>query len=202
MIQATVHRIARCALVILITVASASAVYADRCETTGSAVLTTTCTHHETQVHVRWGNYRDVRWQVPEGTPPAGGWPVVVMYHGKDYPITFSRSEDDPYGGYNTSRMARTWPNEFEALVIQSASYATCAGPLCSVPSNLSEDHPPTYFLHGYEDETVPWWTMDLYYDALIGEGIPTGRTTNYSAGHEWIPEAPAAVLAWFNSHG
>ena len=252
-----------------------SAAQASRCKTTGWWIKTTSCTYHETHIQSRPGIYRDVRYQVPEGTPPAGGWPVVIMYQGSFFPVEFSRNELEPFGGYfevkviekllnngyaviapdagidlfwetnlpviyeftadylflnnlfaaieaghfgdinannkfatgissggyNTSRMAVTWPEEFRALAVQSGSYATCAGPVCLVPNHLADDHPPTYFLHGFVDVTVPWWSMDLYYEELIDEGIPTGRTTNYLAGHEWIPEAPGKVLTWFNAY-
>ena len=104
-------------------------------------------------------------------------------------------------GGYNTSRMAVTWPGEFRALAVQSGSYATCSGPVCFVPNNLPANHPPTYFLHGWVDLVVPWWSMDLYYEELIDSGIPAGRTTNWLASHEWIPEAPSKILSWFNAY-
>jgi poly(3-hydroxybutyrate) depolymerase len=254
---------------------TASAAQASRCKTTGWFIQTTSCTYHESRLQSRPGIYRDVRWQVPEGTPPAGGWPVVIMYQGSFFPIQFKRSELVPFGGYyevkviekllnngyaviapdagidlfwetnlpviyeltadylyinnlfdaiengafgnvnpnkkfatgissggyNTSRMAVTWPTEFRALAVQSGSYATCSGPICFVPGSLAANHPPTYFLHGWVDLVVPWWSMDMYYDELIDSGIPTGRTTNWLAGHEWIPEAPARILAWFNAY-
>ncbi|MFN7146273.1 MAG: hypothetical protein ACK4YP_21045, partial [Myxococcota bacterium] len=34
-------------------------------------------------------------------------------------------------GGYMTSRLAKAYPGRFRALAIQSASWATCAGPVC-----------------------------------------------------------------------
>ena len=104
-------------------------------------------------------------------------------------------------GGYNTSRMAVSYPGEFKALVVQSGSYATCSGPLCIVPSSLPNDHPPTYFLHGFLDLVVPWWSMDLYYDRLRSEGIPTGRYTDYGAEHEWFSASPGKVYSWFNQY-
>ena len=104
-------------------------------------------------------------------------------------------------GGYNTSRMAVSYPGEFKALVVQSGSYATCSGPLCIVPSSLPNDHPPTYFLHGFLDLVVPWWSMDLYYDRLRSEGVPTGRYTDYTADHEWFSASPGKVYSWFNQY-
>lgn len=103
-------------------------------------------------------------------------------------------------GGYNSSRMAVSFPGRFKALAIQSASYATCSGPLCVVPA-LPADHPPTYFLHGFVDLTVPWWSMDLYYDRLLYQGIETARYTEALGGHEWFAASPGKILAWFDAH-
>lgn len=104
-------------------------------------------------------------------------------------------------GGYNTSRMAVSFPGRFKALVVQSGSYATCSGPLCVVPDVLPADHPPTFFLHGFVDTIVPWWSMDMYYDRLLYQGIKTGRYTENLAGHEWFAASPGKVLEWFNAH-
>jgi poly(3-hydroxyoctanoate) depolymerase len=103
-------------------------------------------------------------------------------------------------GGYNSSRMAVSFPGKFRALAIQSGSYATCAGPLCVVPE-LPADHPPTLFLHGFVDIAVPWWSMDLYYDRLLYQGIETQRYTEPLGGHEWFAASPGKILAWFNAH-
>lgn len=263
------------ALAIAVAFSTVGALEASRCKTSGWFVKTTSCTYHETKVQSRPGIYRDVRYQVPEGSPPPGGWPVVVMYQGSFFPVEFKRNELDPFGGYyevkvieklldngfaviapdagidlfwetnlpviyeltadyiflnnlfdeiragrfgpindnkkfatgissggyNTSRMAVSYPGEFEALVIQSGSYATCSGPLCIVPSSLPDDHPPTYFLHGFLDLVVPWWSMDLYYDRLQSEGVPTGRHTDYLASHEWYSASPGKVYSWFNQY-
>ncbi|AKT41919.1 extracellular medium-chain-length polyhydroxyalkanoate depolymerase [Chondromyces crocatus] len=103
-------------------------------------------------------------------------------------------------GGYMTSRMAVSYPGRFKALAVQSASYASCSGPLCVVPSTLPTDHPPTLFLHGWTDLTVPIWTMRIYHGRLEEAGHVTATVINPTAGHEWIPEAPDAVVAWFNA--
>lgn len=102
-------------------------------------------------------------------------------------------------GGYNASRMAVTWPHEFKALVVHSASYATCNSSLCVVPT-LSSNHPPTAFIHGFWDPLAPWWAMDSYYDRLRWKGIPTSRL-NVSGGHEWFSQSPNKVLEWFNRY-
>lgn len=47
---------------------------------------------------------RAVRWQVPEGTPPPGGWPVAFYYAGTqptDFDHAFDRDQDEAFGmGY------------------------------------------------------------------------------------------------------
>jgi len=101
-------------------------------------------------------------------------------------------------GGYMTSRMAVNYTTRFRSLAIESASYATCSGPICYVPK-LPADHPPTLFLQGLLDPIVPAWTMELYYHKLKNQNTPTEKIIDPIGVHQWIPEAPAAVPAWFN---
>jgi dipeptidyl aminopeptidase/acylaminoacyl peptidase len=104
-------------------------------------------------------------------------------------------------GGYMTSRMAVAYPGRFRALAILSASYCWCAGYTCYVPSDLPDDHPPTLFVHGRLDNTVPIWTMTPYEEGLSDGGTPTRLLIDEDAGHHWIEEAPAAILDWFQTH-
>jgi pimeloyl-ACP methyl ester carboxylesterase len=104
-------------------------------------------------------------------------------------------------GGYMTSRMAVSYPGRFRALAIQSGSYATCLGPLCSVPGDLPDDHPPTLFLHGAADLTVGIATARDYFTKLKDSGIVTRFVEDPAAGHAWIAAAPSEVLAWFSTH-
>jgi dienelactone hydrolase len=237
------------------------------------------CSHETTRIPSSAVSSREVIYQTPVGTPPAGGWPVVIVYQGSffalddfvyyswkwggrlynegklimtlldngyaviapsapadlfwqtnipglaqnyeqttDYTMItnlLQAIEDGHFGplnpdrqyatgissgGYNTSRMAVSFPGEFKALAIHSGSYATCSGPVCSVPW-LPADHPPTTFVHGWLDVTVPWWTMDLYYDQLRYQGIETSRRTDPTGAHEWLEVAPRHILNWFNEH-
>lgn len=103
-------------------------------------------------------------------------------------------------GGYMTSRMAVSYPGVFKALAIQSASYATCAGPTCFVP-DLPEDHPPTVFLHGGLDTTVPLHTMESYAEKLEEQGTEVAAVIDPSAGHEWLESAPTLITGWYQSH-
>ncbi|WCL50169.1 extracellular medium-chain-length polyhydroxyalkanoate depolymerase [Leptospira sp. GIMC2001] len=261
-------------MVTIFLVTSSGSLMAARCKTTGFIIKTTSCTHNVTYVQARPGFTRKVKFQVPEGTAPVGGWPVVVIYQGSFYPVEFTRKQGDPFGGYyevkviekllnngfaviapdagfdlfwetnlptiyeltadyiflnnlfdgiangvfgninsnkkfatgissggyNTSRMAVSFPGQFKALAVQSGSYATCSGPLCLVP-NLPANHPPTLFVHGWLDLIVPWWSMDLYYDKLISNGTPTKKHTDWFASHEWVSSSPNEIYSWFNKY-
>jgi dienelactone hydrolase len=103
-------------------------------------------------------------------------------------------------GGYMTSRMAVSYRGQFRALAIESGSYATCVGPICTIPP-LPADHPPTLFLHGGADTIVPIGTAQLYYDALVDAGIETTFVEDPDAGHQWLSSAPAQVADWFARH-
>lgn len=234
---------------------------------------------------------RVVRWQVPEGTPPAGGWPVVFYYNGTvffdseatkpftststlfgahiaeaglheflddpahtgrkyaviapeapgsaiqawdtnalgnytgkdDYcflPDLFKAVAEGTYGppsqynmgkryalgissgGYNTSRMAVSFNGDsgWAALAIVSGSYATCAGPLCTVPKVLPANHPPTKFYHGKTDFIVPIGTMRPYFERLQSQGIVSEKV-EHGKGHQFTEEAIGAdgIKAWFD---
>ena len=104
-------------------------------------------------------------------------------------------------GGYMTSRMAVSYAGKFRALAIHSASYATCGGSLCLVPSTLPADHAPTLFLHGGLDFTVPVSTMTTYADGLAKQGREERRVVDASVGHAWIPASPQEITAWFVAH-
>lgn len=225
---------------------------------------------------------RGIHWQVPLGTPPPSGWPVVLMFQGSFFSadtfwdsaptVAFGgwfqahvlralldagfavitpktrfdgayfwdtnvvgfadtwTSTDDHHlmlaifdgigkgtfgaldanrfyatgissGGYMTSRMAVSYPGKFRALAVVAGSYATCSGPVCSVPTPLPSSHPPTLFLHGENDDTVPLSTMRLYADALTAQKIRVRVVTDPDAGHAWIPASPAEVTGFFGSH-
>ncbi|MFC6632480.1 extracellular medium-chain-length polyhydroxyalkanoate depolymerase [Microbulbifer taiwanensis] len=236
------------------------------------------CSYRSIQIPSSDITSRQIKWELPLGTPPAGGWPVALIYQGSFFEVEFSRKKNAPFGGYweartikalldagyaviaprapaelawltnsagpatiyeittdytflgnvfdaieqgvfgplnpdrkyatgissggyNTSRMAVTWPGEFRALVVHSGSYATCLGPVCVMPLCMPEDHPPTRFVHGFLDTIVPWWSMDLYYDRLLWEGVETDRVTEALGGHEWFPGSPTAVVSWFDAH-
>lgn len=266
------------AVSLLATLSPAQA--ASRCVEKNYLLLpdTLSCTYRSMRIASSAISDREVIWELPLGTPPAGGWPVALVYQGSLFPVEFSRNSSAPFGGfyelktvkalldagyaviaprasaelawltnsagpltvygittdftfltnvfaaidqgvfgplngnrkyatgissggYNSSRMAASFPGQFRALVVHSGSWATCLGPVCVVPGDLPDDHPPTKFIHGFLDTIVPWWSMDLYYDQLLYEGVQTERLTISTGGHEWFAQSPAAVVNWFNRH-
>lgn len=100
-------------------------------------------------------------------------------------------------GGYMSSRMALSYPGAFRALAIHSASWATCGGALCVLPSALPAGHPPTLFLHGDADLVVPLATMTPYADALEAAGVHVERFVR-PLGHAWHAEAPRVITDFF----
>src|SRR5690606_10816525 len=90
-------------------------------------------------------------------------------------------------GGYNSSRMALSFPGRFRALAIQSASWATCVGARCQVPQTLPAEHPPTLFVHGMADRVVPWSSMQPYHDRLLYQSVETALHSEADGGHEWF---------------
>lgn len=112
-------------------------------------------------------------------------------------------------GGYMTSRMALSYPGRFRALAVQSAAWATCAGPVnthptslrCEPPDTLPGDHPPTLFVHGTWDGTVGVSTMRRYADALVILGAPVRRVEVARGGHEFFEVSPAEILGWFETY-
>jgi len=98
-------------------------------------------------------------------------------------------------GGYMTSRMAEAYndpndPNEgiyrFNALAIMAGSWCTCIGGYCNVPvpRDLPSNHPPTLFLHGERDRTVPMDTAVEYYDNLVEAGFNASFISNPDLGN------------------
>ena len=104
-------------------------------------------------------------------------------------------------GGYNTSRMAISFPGEFLGLAIHSASYATCLGGIrCKIPKKLPASHPPALIVHGGKDPIVPIDTAYDYAQIMRDNGLTVVLYVNESAGHEYFPETPEQIVEWFKS--
>jgi predicted esterase len=65
----------------------------------------------------------------------------------------------------------------------------------------MPDGHPPTLFMHGKADGTVPYGTMSDYESQLREEGYETNIVSSETLGHEWLPDAPEAVTNWFVEH-
>jgi predicted esterase len=52
--------------------------------------------------------------------------------------------------------------------------------------------HPPTLFLHGALDTTVPEYTARQYFTALGNDGVTTDFVSAPLVGHAWLDVAPA----------
>jgi len=108
-------------------------------------------------------------------------------------------------GGYMTGRMAVNYQKDFKALVINSGSYYYCSGS-CNenIANQLDQsywrNHPPTLFLHGSRDSTVPASTSTMYYNKLNGYGVATSRKTE-NVNHQWLKSAPSEILKWMQAH-
>ena len=262
----------------LLLLALAAPLHAEsRCTTFSKAIV---CTAQSLSIDSGSEAPRKVVFQVPAGAAPAGGWPVVLLFHGAlmrsngfsyhvdlpfggyyqgklvqalldngfavvapnamssseswqtnsaEYADNYARSNDYLFfnnlfaamqagrfgplnsqrwyatgissGGYNTSRMAVSFPGRFRALAIQSASYATCVGIRCKIPQQLPGNHPPTLFLHGMADRVVPWTSMQPYHDRLLYQGIKTAMYTEAASGHAWFAASPEQILGWFKAN-
>jgi len=81
--------------------APVAAAAVDRCTQTSGGW---TCTHNKRFNYYWCGVYyipRAVRWQVPDGTPPAGGWPVAFYFAGTqptDTSSAFKRNFGEAFG--------------------------------------------------------------------------------------------------------
>ena len=62
------------------------------------------CPHHTSTLETGTTGLitRDVHWMVPYGNPPAGGWPVVLMFQGSAFnpEHNWKGTKDDLYGAY------------------------------------------------------------------------------------------------------
>ena len=128
---------------------------------------------------------------------------LVEIGNGTFGPVDVSRlyATGISSGGYMTSRMALSYPGVFRALVINAGSFATCAGIACILPATLPANHPPTRFLHGRADLTVPLFTAENYRQALVAQGFEADLIIDDAAGHEWLSVAPERVVEWVESH-
>lgn len=69
------------------------------------------------------------------------------------------------------------------------------------MPATLPAQHPPTRFLHGRADLTVPLYTAEAYQQALTAAGFESDLVIDDAAGHEWLSTSPERILEWVQTH-
>src|SRR6218665_625911 len=64
------------------------------------------CSYHTTWIDSGIVGARQVIYQTPVGTAPAGGWPVVLIYQGSFFPLDdFTYTSNLPFGGYYEGKL-------------------------------------------------------------------------------------------------
>jgi poly(3-hydroxybutyrate) depolymerase len=106
------------------------------------------CPYHSLSLNAA-GLWRDVFYQAPPGTPPAGGWPVVVFYQGSFNPAwtAFSGTQADPFGRYSLALTTKTLLDNGYAVVAPNALLAGTTYWQTNIPPwdydwSDSADHP------------------------------------------------------------
>jgi pimeloyl-ACP methyl ester carboxylesterase len=107
MLQKVIRFRSHVLMAVPLSLLAASPAFADRCSANSQGRWT--CTYQEVK-HAFPANaggactgankQRVVRWQVPEGTPPAGGWPVVFYYNGT---VFFNSPSTKPFTSTSTA---------------------------------------------------------------------------------------------------
>lgn len=80
------------------------------------------CPRQEIRLFPKTKNQRDVLWQLPEGNPPAKGWPAVLLSQGSWFPVEFSRPSYLPFGGFNEVRLIRELLDNGYAVIAPRAT--------------------------------------------------------------------------------
>lgn len=104
-------------------------------------------------------------------------------------------------GGYQSSRVGEAFPGKFKALAIHSASYANCLGDSCYIPEKFAASHPPTLFITGDSDKSVPTETVVDYYESLKNNKIETQLRIKKDGRHSWYSSSPGFIVSWFKEH-
>lgn len=70
--------------------------------------ITLNCPYNTTTL-TAGGESRSVLWQVPRGTAPVGGWPVVIMFQGTGATpsLTWNASPLEPFGAYAQTQVVQ-----------------------------------------------------------------------------------------------
>ncbi|MEK1905022.1 MAG: plasmid partitioning protein, partial [Pseudomonas sp.] len=80
------------------------------------------CSYRTTWIDSGIVGARQVIYQTPVGTPPAGGWPVVLIYQGSFFALDdFTYTSNLPFGGYYEGKVIQTLLNNGYAVIAPSA---------------------------------------------------------------------------------
>lgn len=108
-------------------------------------------------------------------------------------------------GGYMAARMVDNY-DVCKTVSINSGSYYYCGGADCPAPGQFDtpylKNEVPTLFLQGTADPIVPPATQQAYYQKLQSDGRTTERILMQGAGHQWVDQAPTAILDWIQKRG
>src|SRR5690242_6408009 len=93
-------------------------------DTVNGTSHTLSCTYKSKTVYSGYGIPRIVRYQLPDGTAPIGGWPVVLMYQPSVFPIFWSAPDSTPAGAYYQVQTIQALLDAGYAVVEPPTNYA------------------------------------------------------------------------------
>ena len=111
-------------------------------------------------------------------------------------------------GAFMCSRIGLSTSDIFTAIALNSGCNAnsitlTNRGPQFDLTTsfNISSNHPPTFLLHGEQDQLVPVNCSKRYHLDLKKAGIDTDLIIDPDKGHIWLSQQNDELLNWFNSY-
>lgn len=126
------------------------------------------------------GDERDLLWQVPGGEPPAGGWPVVLAFHGTNDPAdkmfhwNYYSAIDQAYGGY------------YQLKTIQGlldAGFAVIAPEARLLPGGIYWDTNIAPYATSWESAPDALFVERIFDEAELGSFGPLDTTRWYATG-------------------
>jgi alpha-beta hydrolase superfamily lysophospholipase len=152
---------------------------------------TTAFSKQDTAVTMSDGTQIAITYYVPEGTPPAGGWPAVMMFHG----LGQTRNSFD-LNNWSANRVAETYlvPRGYAVLTFDARAHGESGG-LFSLdgPRELQDTR-----------ELFAWLTShrDVNASRVGAFGVSYGGGMVWLATVSGVPFAAAAVAAtWTDLH-
>ena len=89
---------------------------------TGSS-HTLSCSYKTKTVTSSYGIPRVVQYQVPDGAPPAGGWPAVVLYQPSVFPTFWTAPDYTPGGAFHQVRTIKLLLENGFAVIAPPTNY-------------------------------------------------------------------------------